>query len=98
MVKMIIDKKSLNAKNYLCESNLEIFDLDCIKEIKYNEQAGIKSPDAIFIKNKSIFIIEFRNQNPCDINSKNLQWKIDTSIDFFKNMDLNVHKLKYKRE
>jgi hypothetical protein len=77
-----LDDRDDVTKSYLCEdTNLEIFDFDDIKNVTY--QKGYKSPDAIYIRDKNVFVIEFKNQNPCDIDSSQLKEKFDTSVDFF---------------
>jgi hypothetical protein len=77
-----LDDRTSTANIYLCNNTtLEIFDFDNIKDNVYPD--GYKSPDAIYIRNKDIFIIEFKNQNPCDIDSADLKEKFKTSVDFF---------------
>ncbi|MEA2028983.1 MAG: hypothetical protein U9N49_08405 [Campylobacterota bacterium] len=83
-----LDDRDKNVVNYLCEDEkLEVFDFDLIKD---KIAIGKKSPDAIYMREKNIYIIEFKNQNPCDINCKDLQEKFQFAVEFFKNTIKNI--------
>jgi len=83
-----LDDRDSNVVHYLCaDEKLEVFDFDLIKDKVASEQ---KSPDAIYIKAKKIYIVEFKNQNPCDINCKDLQEKFQFAVEFFTNLIKNI--------
>lgn len=73
-----------NKCNLCNDKNLKVFDFDKIKDMEYRGKKGYKSPDAIYIRNKEVFIIEFKNQNPCNIDSQDLKDKLTTSVNFFR--------------
>ncbi|MCB4774756.1 MAG: hypothetical protein LGB71_05655 [Sulfurovum sp.] len=83
-----LDDRNQIVKYYLCDDEqLDIFDFDNIKNI-VNKTS--KSPDAIYIRDKDFYIVEFKNQNPCDINCKDLQEKFTFAIDFFRSTVNNI--------
>ncbi len=88
-----LDDRSSDIEYYLCDDEkLNIFDFDEIKE-KIDKDS--KSPDAIYIRDKNFYIIEFKNQDPCDINSKDLKEKFTFAINFFKNTIMNIKDYKF---
>lgn len=88
-----LDDRDLNTKYYLCDDEeLKVFDFDLIKEIVNKSR---KSPDAIYIRDKNIYIVEFKNQDPCNIDCRDLQEKFGFSIDFFKDLVKNIQDYKF---
>ena len=83
-----LDDRNPSVKYYLCEDEkLDVFDFDDIKDIVDKKS---KSPDAIYIDNNNFYIIEFKNQDPCDISCKELREKFTFAINFFKNTVTNI--------
>ncbi len=79
-----LDDRKRNKQTFFCQDDsLEVFYFDKIKDIVYKNQKAYKSPDAIYIKKKNVFIIEFKNQNPCDIDSSAMKEKLGMPVDFF---------------
>jgi hypothetical protein len=83
-----LDDRNQTVEYYLCDDEkLDIFDFDDIKDIVDKNK---KSPDAIYVRDKNFYIIEFKNQNPCDIDCNDLRQKFTFAIDFFKNTVENI--------
>jgi len=83
-----LDDRDLTSENYLCnDEQLDVFDFDDIKDIV---DKNSKSPDAIYIRDKNFYIIEFKNQDPCDIKCNDLREKFIFAIEFFSNTVENV--------
>jgi hypothetical protein len=84
---------------YLCyDETQEVIDFDSIVETKFpDSNIRPKSFDAIYIYNKLIFCIEFKNQKPSDINNSEVQGKLvdgkDELIKIFQK--LNIQKDDY---
>ena len=88
-----LDDRKPNIEYYLCDDEkLEVFDFDDIKDIVDKDS---KSPDAIYIRDKIFYIVEFKNQNPCDIECTDLKEKFTFAIKFFKNMVKNIEDYKF---
>jgi hypothetical protein len=88
-----LDDRTITFDYYLCNNKtLKVFDFDKIKDKVYQNLKGYKSPDTIYIKNKKVYIIEFKNQNPCDIDSQDLKDKFKMSVDFF------INQIKYSSD
>jgi len=83
-----LDDRNSSAAYYLCDDEkLDVFDFDSIKDM-VDEKS--KSPDAIYIKDKNIYVIEFKNQNPCNISCFSLKEKFKFSVDFFNSIIKNL--------
>jgi len=83
-----LDDRNSSMKYYLCtDTKLDVFDFDDIKDIVDKDS---KSPDAIYIRDKNFYIVEFKNQDPCDINCNDLRKKFSFAIDFFMNIVGNI--------
>ncbi len=84
-----LDDRNTSTNYYLCnDDKLEVFDFDDIKD-KINKDS--KSPDAIYIRDKSLYIVEFKNQDPCAIDCEDLREKFTFAIDFFTNTIQNIN-------
>ena len=83
-----LDDNHLKIEYYLCnDEKLNVFDFDEIKDIV---DENSKSPDAIYIKNKDIYVVEFKNQDPCNISCTSLKEKFKFSVDFFNALITNL--------
>jgi len=83
-----LDDRNLTVKDYLCnDEQLDVFDFDDIKNIVDRDS---KSPDAIYIRNENFYIVEFKNQDPCDINCNDLREKFIFAMNFFSNLVRNI--------
>ena len=83
-----LDDNHTNVEYYLChDEKLDVFDFD---EIKDKMDKDKKSPDAIYIKEKTIYIVEFKNQDPCDISCIDLREKFTFAIKFFNDTIQNI--------
>lgn len=88
-----LDDRNHSIEDYLCsDTKLEVFDFDLIKN-KVDKKC--KSPDAIYARDKNYYIVEFKNQNPCDMNCADLKEKFTFSIDFFRKSIKNVEDYKF---
>ena len=88
-----LDDRNQDEESYLCsDSKLEIFDFDLIKD-KVDKTS--RSPDAIYIREKDYYIVEFKNQNPCDMNCIELKEKFNFSINFFRNSIKNLEDYRF---
>ena len=77
-----LDDNHPGVEDYLCDdTKLDVFDFDDIKDMV---DESSKSPDAIYIKDKNIYVVEFKNQDPCNIKCPSLKEKFKFSVDFFK--------------
>jgi hypothetical protein len=85
-----LDDRNRGVENYLCEdTQLEIYDFDCIKNIIDKTK---KSPDSLYIHDKTCYIIEFKNQNPKDIVCNDIKEKFQFSRDFLNDYSLKDYK------
>jgi len=83
-----LDDRNPTVKYYLCDDEkLDIFDFDDIKDMVDENK---KSPDAIYIRDKDFYIVEFKNQTPCDIDCSDLREKFTFAIDFFRSTVENI--------
>jgi hypothetical protein len=88
-----LDDRDRQTTYYLCnDEKLDVFDFDKIKNKVGKEN---KSPDAIYIREKNIYIVEFKNQNPCDINCGDLKEKFGFAMFFFKKSVKNIQDYKF---
>jgi len=88
-----LDDRNKDVKFYLCsDTKLEIYDFDLIKN---KEEPKSKSPDAIYIRDKDYYIVEFKNQNPCDMNCTELKEKFTFSLEFFRKYVKNVEDYRF---
>ncbi len=72
---------SENGTNLCYDESREVLDFDGIVENRYpdsNERP--KSFDAIYIYEEKIFLVEFKNQKPADINNSEVQKKLKEGI------------------
>jgi len=62
---------------YLCQSELKVFDFDCIVKTMYPKKQPA-SYDALMInqKDKLVYCVEFKNQNSSEIDKTNIQKKL----------------------
>lgn len=74
-----LKETSFDKKNeiYLCQSNMQVFDFDCIVKILYpNKQPASYDTLIVNQKNKLVYCVEFKNQEPSDIDNNNIQNKL----------------------
>jgi hypothetical protein len=69
-------------KVYLCQSDMKVFDFDCIVKTLYPKKQPA-SYDALLVneKNKRVYCIEFKNQKPSEIDKSNIQKKLKNGKD-----------------
>ena len=75
---------SFDEKNeiYLCQSDMKVFDFDCIvKKLFPKKQPA--SYDALIVnqKDKLVYCVEFKNQKPSEIDKSNIQKKLQNGKD-----------------
>jgi len=84
-----LDDRDTTLKDYyLCDDEeLAVFDFDLIKD---KIDTNNKSPDAIYIRDNNFYIVEFKNQNPSDIDCKDLREKFIFARKFFNDTINNI--------
>jgi len=89
-----------NNKEFLCKDTTQkVIGFDKIIKDKYpNSNERPKSFDAIYIVDKKIFLIEFKNQKPSDIDNSEVQDKMKDGIEELKKVlnSLNISLKNYK--
>lgn len=65
-------------KIYLCQSDMKVFDFDCIVKALYPKKQPA-SYDALIVnqEDKLVYCVEFKNQKPSEIDKKNIQKKLE---------------------
>lgn len=69
-------------KVYLCQSEMKVFDFDCIVKTLYPKKQPA-SYDALIVneKDKLVYCVEFKNQNAAEIDNSNIQKKLKNGKD-----------------
>ncbi len=78
-------------KEYLCEdeSLSIIYDFDSYVETNFEQSCLPASPDAIYIGNKKLYFIEFKNQYPSDIDKAQMRRKFESGTIVLRDKLLN---------
>lgn len=89
-------------KVYLCQSDMKVFDFDCIVKRLYPKKQPA-SYDALIVneKDKLVYCVEFKNQNASEIDKTNIQKKLKNGKDILtdlckkNNVQHNLYKFIY---
>lgn len=75
-------------QEYLCSDSTtqNVYDFDAYVAANYPAGKLPASPDAIVIGNKQLYFVEFKNQLPANINTRQLQNKFRSGTEILKNM------------
>lgn len=76
---------------YLCEDEKlrVIYDFDSYVRQNFDQRLLPASPDAIYVGNKKLYFIEFKNQNPSDIDKSQMKRKFESGTKILKEELLN---------
>jgi hypothetical protein len=72
---------------YLCQSDMKVFDFDCIVKALYPEKQPA-SFDTLIVneKDKLVYCVEFKNQKPSDVISSKIKDKLTNGKDILTNI------------
>ena len=73
---------------YLCTDRRTqpVYDFDQYVRSQFPSHKLPAAPDAIYLGNKKIYFVEFKNQNTRDINSKDIQAKFESGTEILKRL------------
>jgi len=84
-----LKETSFDEKNkvYLCQSDMKVFDFDCIVKTLYPKKQPA-SYDALIVnqKDKLVYCVEFKNQKSSEIDKTNIQKKLKNGKDILTNI------------
>lgn len=76
---------------YLCSKENKVINFDTLS-LKFNKEKGKKRVDALFEKNKELFLVEFKNQKQSDIDKEDIKGKFKDSLNLLERLfnELNL--------
>lgn len=76
---------------YLCSKENKVINFDTLS-LKFNKEKGKKRVDALFEKNKELFLVEFKNQKQSDIKKEDISSKFKDSLNLLERLfnELNL--------
>lgn len=89
-----------NNDKYMCNSEIEVFNFDSYKE-KTKTYKNKKSFDGLYLNlnDNEVYCLEFKNQETCNINNKDIQGKykdgIEILVDLLRNNNINIKEYKF---